>query len=130
MVKLRWKNAKCSVYALKLMEVAVVQVEERLNNASFRNCLSAGALLEPPHVPTLINDLLYEHCIAIAVSQNAEEGSCFRGLECAQFETMGKGNIFFSQTNDKLCNLLSSLSFIKFIRKVYNIAILMKPQKN
>eukprot|EP00920_Eleutheroschizon_duboscqi_P040086 GHVT01096056.1.p1 GENE.GHVT01096056.1~~GHVT01096056.1.p1 ORF type:complete len:102 (+),score=6.52 GHVT01096056.1:171-476(+) len=45
---------------------------------------------DQPHIPTLINDLLYEYCVAVAVSANAGDGSCFRGMECAQFETMGK----------------------------------------
>eukprot|EP00920_Eleutheroschizon_duboscqi_P040085 GHVT01096055.1.p1 GENE.GHVT01096055.1~~GHVT01096055.1.p1 ORF type:complete len:110 (+),score=14.91 GHVT01096055.1:287-616(+) len=88
MGRLRWRNASCSDTALRFMEVAVQQLEVQLLQYSRLHADKPRA--DQPHIPTLINDLLYEYCVAVAVSANAGDGSCFRGMECAQFETMGK----------------------------------------
>ncbi|PFH32302.1 hypothetical protein BESB_016200 [Besnoitia besnoiti] len=100
MAKLRWKSASCTDRALQFMEVALQRVEEEAENAAESN--GADDKARQKHIPTLINDLLYPKCIAVAVTPNVGEGACFRGMQCAQYSVLGK---------------------------VYNIAVIMKPEE-
>ncbi|PHJ20745.1 hypothetical protein CSUI_005418 [Cystoisospora suis] len=103
MAKLRWKSNSCTDRALGLIEVALKKVEEEVSAAGDENAKNGSAPRDQQkqHIPTMINDLLYPSCIAVAVSPNVGEGACFRGMQCAQYSVAGK---------------------------VYNIAVIMKPE--
>ena len=77
MVVLRWKNNNCTEAGLNLIQAAAKRVEDKLHKMESS---------EKVHVPTLLNDEIYQSCVAVAVSHNSGQGSSFRGLECAQFE--------------------------------------------
>lgn len=87
------------------MEAAVRRAEEQIASAS-------KDLSRPPiHIPTLLNDELYQNCICVAVAPNASEGCCFRGLECTQFEVDGNVyNIAISRRSNLSDVTVASLS--------------------
>ena len=62
------------------MQNAAKKVEEKLQKEA-----DTGQ-----HVPTLLNDELYQECEAVAVSHNTGQGSSFRGMEVTQFDVFGK----------------------------------------
>ena len=81
MVVLKWKNGSCSDSGATLMTNAAKKVEDKVLSAADRGSL---------HIPTLLNDELYQSCVAVAVSHNAGQGSSFRGMECSQIELGGQ----------------------------------------
>eukprot|EP01066_Platyproteum_vivax_P010092 Platyproteum_vivax@DN4490_c0_g1_i1.p1 len=89
-MKLRWKNQNCSERGLRLMEQAVQEVESQVLQSQSAAILANEKPPDLPHLPTAINDKLYPQCIAVCVTPNCGEGSCFRGMECTQWETMNK----------------------------------------
>ncbi|CEM18875.1 unnamed protein product [Vitrella brassicaformis CCMP3155] len=100
-MRIRWRNKTLTERGAKLMEEAVRYVEDKIRQEAHDAIMKDEKPPEPPHLPTVINDRLFPHCIAVAVVPNAGEGSCFRGMECAQIETMGK---------------------------VYNVALVLRPE--
>ena len=60
---------------------AAKKVEDKVLSVADRGTLQ---------IPTLINDELYQSCVAVAVSHNAGQGSSFRGMECTQIELAGQ----------------------------------------
>ena len=81
MVALKWKNGSCSEPGSTLMLNAAKKVEDKVLSTADRQAL---------HIPTLLNDELYQNCVAVAVSHNAGQGASFRGMECAQIELAGQ----------------------------------------
>ena len=81
MAVLKWKNGSCSESGQTLLMNAAKKVEDKVLSVPDRAAL---------HIPTLLNDELYQNCVAVAVSHNAGQGSSFRGMECAQIELAGQ----------------------------------------
>ena len=81
MVVLKWKNGSCSDSGSTLMVNASKKVEDKVLSAADRATI---------HIPTLLNDELYQSCVAVAVSHNFGQGSSFRGMECTQIELAGQ----------------------------------------
>ncbi|OEH78537.1 hypothetical protein cyc_07431 [Cyclospora cayetanensis] len=92
MVRLRWKNRLCTSEGAALITAAAAQTEAILQQRVTSEAEARQILrnFDAPHVPSMLNDLLYCHCAAVAVSSNSEEGSCFRGMEVAQVEVAGQ----------------------------------------
>lgn len=128
-MQLRWQSKHCTPAALRYIEDAVRNVESKLQNMTgdapvcgYAVCLCTAS--EELHVPTAINDELSQSCVSVAVSPNArvdvfvhllrctEEGCCFRGMECAQFEVNGRVITLRKRGNSPL--------------QTYNIAILLR----
>uniref|UniRef100_A0A0G4HH04 Uncharacterized protein n=1 Tax=Chromera velia CCMP2878 TaxID=1169474 RepID=A0A0G4HH04_9ALVE len=100
---MKWKNTVCTDKAARLMEDAVREVENALLAEASEAIVQDLRVPEHSHIPTLINNKLYSQCISVAVCPNVGEGCCFRGMNVAQFEVMGK---------------------------VYNVAVLLRPDLN
>lgn len=66
------------------MSDAVTKVEKDITDR--RPDLSTETI----QIPTLLNDALSPACVCVAVTPNFDEACCFRGMECAQFELLGK----------------------------------------
>ena len=81
MVVFKWKNGSCSDGTLQMMQLVAKKIEDRVLSLEDRSSA---------HLPTLLNDELYVHSSAVAVSHNTGQGSSFRGMECSQFEIAGQ----------------------------------------
>eukprot|EP00919_Chromeraceae_sp_WS-2016_P062542 GHVR01148048.1.p1 GENE.GHVR01148048.1~~GHVR01148048.1.p1 ORF type:complete len:103 (+),score=26.57 GHVR01148048.1:792-1100(+) len=102
-MKFKWKNNTCSEKALYLIENAVRDVENMIMSTTSEAVMKDAKSPEQPHIPTVLNDRLFASSLAVAIAPNVGEGCCFRGMHVAQFELVGK---------------------------VYNIAILLRPEDN